>query len=529
MNKPPVKAALSILVIDDNIDDRSQCKRSLEEALGGQMHFMEAASGESGLEMLKTRLPDCVLLDYSLPGHDGVKVLKWIRALYPHLPVIMMTGQGNETIAVEAMKEGAQNYIIKCAITPETLQRAIQVAIEHSGLQKRIAEQRASLEIFTHALAHDLKEPVRTIGSFVDMITDMELLSEKSQHYFQFIHKAAARMNALIETIYLYTRLDGAEEMERKPCHITAIIEDVQENLAQLIKERAPVITCDPLPSVQANKVQMTQLFQNLIANAIKHCDKPVAIHVSAIEQEDYWQLAVRDNGPGIETEYLGKIFDPFKRLSHRKEDGPGLGLGLAINQKIVEAHGGRIWCESQVGVGTSFMFTLPKAASVAAPSAPILSVAKQPAGATQALARILLVDDNEADLMLNQFTLIENGKLHCEILTAGNGREAIVTLQTAMQEGNPIDLILLDINMPGMTGFELLAEMQKYPLLRQPLIVMCSTSAYDIDRRTAQALGAAGYLTKPPQFLLFKDIIDHCAQLQLQQEGEGYSLLRAA
>jgi len=528
MNKP-----LAILVIDDNEEDRMLCQRSLKSALGDSLLFMEAGNGESGLEAIEKHTPGCILLDYSLPGRNGIEVLKRIRAKHPYLPVIMLTGQGNEAIAVESMKEGAQDYIVKSAITPEALQRVVRVAIEHSGLQKRIDEQRASLEIFTHALAHDLKEPVRTIRSFVDLITDVDHLSEKSQRFFQFIRKAADRMNALIDTIYLYTRLDGAEQMEKISCDLTGVVKEVQDNLAQLMNERSPVITCDALPLVQTNHVQMIQLFQNLITNAIKHCDTVVTINVSASERDDHWQLSVRDNGPGIAAEYCAKIFDPFKRLSHRKEDGPGLGLGLAINRKIVESHGGKIWCESVLGTGTSFLFTLPKATAIAAPesvvSIPALSLNTKPADATRALARILLVDDNESDIELARIMLIEDGKLRCDFLTARDGKEALAILQDAMKENNPIDLVLLDINMPGMSGFELMMHMSKEAVPLNPLMVMCSTSAYDKDKRMAETLGAEDYLTKPPQFSHLKDIIDQCAKLQLYQEGNDYVLRRAA
>jgi len=522
---------LAILVIDDNKDDRILYQRSLKDALGSSLLFMEAGSGESGLEAIEKHAPDCVMLDYSLPGRNGIEVLKRIRAGHPYLPVIMLTGQGNEAVAVQSMKEGAQDYIVKSAITPEALQRVIRVAIEHSAMQKRIHEQRTSLEIFTRALAHDLKEPVRTIRSFLDRISDWQELSEKSQQSFRYIRKAADRMSALIDAVHLYTRLDAAEQMEKTSCSMTDALEEVRENLAQLIEERGATIISDALPRVYANRVQIMQLFQNLVANAIRHCESAVIIHVDAVEQEDNWQFTVRDNGPGVARENLERIFDPFRRLSYRKEDEPGLGLGLAINRKIVESYGGKIWCESMPGRGASFLFTLPKAPAAEKNifSLPTASGSIQVARATSVVARILLVDDNEADIELNRIMLIEDTRLRCDVLTACGGKEAIEILEDATRADNPIDLILLDINMPGMNGFEVIAEVQKQPMLPKPLIVICTTSAYDVDRRMATSLGAAGYLTKPPRFFLFKDIIAQCRRLQLHEEGDSYALLRTA
>jgi len=524
---------IDILAIDDNIDDRSLYQRSLKEAFGDKMRFMEAGSGESGIKAIESATPHCVLLDYSLPGHNGIEILKRIRVKYPHLPIIMLTGQGNETVAVQSMKEGAQDYIVKSAITPEALERIIRVAIEHNAMQKSIYEQRSSLDIFTRALAHDLKEPMRTIRSFLDRIADWQVLCEKSQQAFQYILKAADRMNALIDTVYLYMRLDAAEQMEKTICDIAEVLEEVQENLAQLIEQYGATVTYSTLPGVQANRVQMIQLFQNLIANAIRHSETAVTIHVSAEEQADKWQVLVQDNGPGIALENCEKIFDPFKRMSVYKGGEQGLGLGLAINRKIVESHGGKIWCESMPEAGAAFLFTLPKTmAPLASENITSISAAlphEQTAAQAGMLARILLVDDNEADLILNRIMLVENGKLRSELLTARNGSEALAMLHDAEEKGNPIDLMLLDINMPIMSGFELLSEMMKEQRLPNTLVVMCTTSAYDVDKRAAEVLGAAGFLTKPPEFSFLKNIIDQCERLQLSREGNDYVLRRAA
>lgn len=525
--------AIRILVIDDSSDDRDLYWRALNKNAHAHYEITGAQDGEKGLVLIEERAPDCVLLDYSLPGRDGIEVLKRIHTRHPHIPVVMLTGQGNEAVAVTAMRAGAQNYISKSAITPDAIQHAIQVAIEHCAMEKRIAEQRTSLEIFTRALAHDLKEPVRTIRSFLDRITDSDSLCEKSQESFDYIRKAADRMSALIDAVYLYTRLDAAVQMEKTACDISGVLEAVQENLARLIEERGAAITCDALPVLQANRVQMIQLFQNFVSNAIRHCDTPVTIHVSAEEREDHWKLVARDNGPGIAAEHFEKIFDPFTRFSQSKGDDPGLGLGLAINRKIVESHGGKIWCESELGAKTSFLFTLPKVTAPAAakPSAspPVPSPIPQPVGAASKRAAILLVDDNDGDIKLNRIMLIEAAKLRCDVLTACNGKEALATLQNAVRHGNPIDLVLLDINMPIMSGFDLLAQMNKEEALRHTLVVMCSTSDSDMDQRKAASLGAAGYLTKPPNFSVFKDIIDQSGRLRLCQEGDDYVLRRAA
>ena len=522
---------IRVLVIDDSSDDRELYRRALHKSTDAHYDIIGAEDGEKGLAHIVQHAPDCILLDYSLPGHNGIEVLKRIHALHPHIPVVMLTGQGNETVAVAAMREGAQNYISKSTITPDTIHRAVEVAIWHCSMEKRISQQQASLEIFTRALAHDLKEPVRTIRSFLDRITDSSSLSERSQQFFDYVHKAADRMSALIDAVYLYTRLDAAEQMVMTKCDVTSLLEAVQENLAQLIEDRGAKITWDALPCVHGNRVHMIQLFQNLVTNAIRHCDTPVTVHVSAEECEDHWRLVVRDNGPGIAPEQFEKIFDPFKRFS--QGDEPGFGLGLAISRKVVEAHGGTIWCESENGAGTSFYFTsLKRAVPRAAENGtlnPMTNSISQTTDRASKPVRILLVDDNKADIVLNQILLVEEPQLGCDVLTARDGREALVMQRAAKQEGNPIDLVILDINMPVMSGLDLLREMNKEQALLHTLVVMCSTSNSDIDQRQAASLGAIGYLTKPPGFSEFKDIMERSKRLRVCEEGPNPVLRRVA
>src|ERR1700681_900958 len=152
-----------ILVIDDSEDDRLLYRRSLKKCPGLSYTISETASGEDGLARIDDEAFACVLLDYSLPGRNGVEILKRIRARHPFVPVVMLTGLGNEKVAVAAMQEGAQNYISKSSIDAQSLEHVIRGAIQHGAMQTRISTQRGSLDVFARALAHDLKEPVRQI------------------------------------------------------------------------------------------------------------------------------------------------------------------------------------------------------------------------------------------------------------------------------------------------------------------------------------------------------------------------------
>ena len=514
-----------ILVIDDSEDDRLLYRRCLQKIVGARYDVSETSHGEEGLARLEKDTFACVLLDYSLPGRNGVEILKRIRTRHSFVPVVMLTGQGSEKVAVAAMQEGAQNYISKAAITPDTLDHVIKVAIQHCAMQKRIADQRESLEIFARALAHDLKEPVRTIRSLLELLSTEVSFSGKSAAHYQSVQDAAKRMTGLIDTVYYYTRLDGAEKSDCDVCDANQLVDEVKENIDRLVCERQAVVDCRGLPRIYMNRAQAIQVFQNLICNAIQHGGTTPRIRVEAEETADNWIFCVIDNGPGISQGDTEKLFKPFKRLS--RHEAPGLGLGLAICKRIVELHGGKIWCESASGNGAAFKFTVPKAGALSAPrvSAPPSSLERVDGeGQGYPLATLLLVDDNDIDIELAQLLLIERNRLQCKVIVARDGHEALVRLREAN-----VDLMLLDINMPRMDGFELLERMRAEKMLDRVAVVMCSTSTYDEDISRSLDLGASGYLTKPPEFARLKAIVEKSTKLKVLEERDTLHLLRAA
>jgi signal transduction histidine kinase len=522
-------STVKVLVIDDSPDDLLLYKRALKGNADETYDVVAAENGDDGLTRIADRRPDCVLLDYSLPGRNGIEVLKRLRAEHPFIPVVMLTGQGNESVAVAAIQEGAQNYIAKATITPETIRRVIAAAVDYCAMQKRVHEQRASLEIFTRALAHDLKEPVRTIRSFVDILTPRETLSEQGRGYFEHIRSAADRMALLIDTVYLYTRLDAsAPEAAREDCNAAAVLDDVHANISELIRERRATIVSKSLPQVIANRMQLLQVLQNLVCNAIHHCTQDPVILVEATEEPDHWTFQVSDNGPGVSEADRLRIFEPFKRVARTKDRG--LGLGLAICKRVVESHGGRIWCEASVGGGAKFVFTIARPGNGDAATPEVLlqqptttSVAS--AANDQPVANVLLVDDSDADIELTRIMLLKEGNLRCNLLIAHDAQQAMAMIGNDPQVA---DLILLDINMPGMDGLEFLEHLRADESSRRLPIVMCSTSSYDQDMERAKALGAAAYVTKPTDLAKLRPAIEKIESLHLHQEDGGYALLRA-
>ena len=167
-------------------------------------------------------------------------------------------------------------------------------------------------------------------------------------------------MQTLINDLLAYSRI-GRRGEPIQPTEIEAALKAAQENLSAAIQELGASITNENLPMVRADPTQLTQLFQNLIGNALKFkSESPPQIHVGVSDGEAFWQFSVQDNGIGIEPQYFERIFQVFQRL-HTRREYKGTGIGLAICKKIIERHGGHIWVESEIGQGSTFYFTLPK------------------------------------------------------------------------------------------------------------------------------------------------------------------------
>ncbi|MBB93430.1 MAG: hypothetical protein CML68_02310 [Rhodobacteraceae bacterium] len=353
---------MRILIVDDSPDDREVLRRAVAKMPARVDQVDEAATEDEALDWLDPDArDDVILLDYSLPGSDGLDTLRAILMLAPQAAVVMITGQGNEEIAVQAMRCGAQDYLTKSVINPESLNRSVTNALERSAMQRKIDEQQKNLENFARILVHDLRGPLNTMRRSIEMLSeDMpEQVSDDVIEIMGFIDDGARRMDALILSLRAYTRID-ATAPTMGPVDLNMVLQNVRDALGAEIDVAGAEIVCEcELPWVLGDPPQLEQLVQNLVSNAIKYnrAERP-RIHVSAEPVEGGWQIQVSDNGIGVDPARVRDIFEPFRRL-HSAREYSGTGLGLATCRRIAERHGGRIWCDSQPGIGSTFVLHL--------------------------------------------------------------------------------------------------------------------------------------------------------------------------
>ncbi len=276
------------------------------------------------------------------------------------------SGIGERTMLMNARRLQGVHPQPRIVLVIADITEQIRVADHLKATSHELLRSNAELDQFAAVASHDLQEPLRMISSYVQLLEDRytTTFDEKARGYMRIVTSGAERMSAMIKAILAYSQL-GHQGSGFTVTESDISLHNALANLKSKIDEAKATITEGHLPKVMSNAEQLTQLFQNLIANAVKfRSDKRApTVHVSAAEADHEWVFAVRDNGIGINQEHFGRIFQMFQRLNS-SNTFPGTGIGLATCKKIAEHHGGRIWVESQLDVGSTFYFTLPKSTS---------------------------------------------------------------------------------------------------------------------------------------------------------------------
>jgi signal transduction histidine kinase len=356
---------LRFLLIEDNPTDVELLEYELRQA-GFQFSLAVVQTAEEFTRELRANAPHVVMADYNLPSWSGMEALKIIAREGQDIPLILVTGTLADTIAVDCIKQGATDYVLKGALArlPIAIRRALQeknLREQRKRVEENLAHSKRDLDLYAHVASHDLQEPLRMVVSYTQLLAARYSgrLDEDADQFIGYAVDGARRMQALLKDLLsVFGDLETKTDYGNTECD--AALAHALQNLASAIKESAAIISYGPLPSIAAEPGHLVNLFENLIGNSVKFRAKEIpTIRISAEREGTNWIFAVADNGIGISPEYRDRIFVIFQRL-HNREEYSGNGVGLAISKKIVEHYGGRIWVESEPGRGSTFKFTFP-------------------------------------------------------------------------------------------------------------------------------------------------------------------------
>ena len=360
-----------ILVVDDETAQMKALCNTLQD------HHYETtgfSAPREALTAVREREFDLILADLMMPEMDGITFLKAALEMNPNLVGVLMTGQGTIDTAVNAMKAGAVDYILKpfklSAILP-VLSRALairQLRLENLELTRRVAKHAAELEeankeleAFSYSVSHDLRAPLRAVDGFTGMLVARfsDQIPPEALRLLTQVDRGAKRMGTLIEDLLRFSRL-SRQSLTKARVNIFDLVNSIVEELRNEAGSREVEIRVANLPEVVGDESLLRQVFVNLLSNAFKFTrGKNALIEVGCEKTESEYVFFVRDNGAGFDMEYSQKLFSVFQRM-HTEDQFEGTGVGLSIAQRIIQRHGGRIWAQAEVDKGATFYVALP-------------------------------------------------------------------------------------------------------------------------------------------------------------------------
>ncbi|MDE2489643.1 MAG: response regulator [Elusimicrobia bacterium] len=483
-----------ILVVDDEEDGRTLLQSQLEKLPHGGLRVETAEDGDEALKRLKDKAFDLVFLDYRLPPTDGLDILDKIRQHHPKTAVVMTTVAGSEQIAVAAMKKGAMDYLthkdLRAADLGQLLRRVVEIRdLVNQNMELRQVNQMKNE--FIANVSHELRTPLTVVIGYANTMRDGSLgpLSQAQQKALTSIIERSEGLMATLNNILRIREVrEGSTPMLLKPVDLRALATAQLERAGKDIRRKKLALEAKlgQGPAwVLADAEKLGDVVDNLLSNATKFSPAGGALKVALEPTNGKIQLSVSDQGPGVPPEVMPHVFERFFAANQGPtREYPGLGLGLPLSKEIVEHHSGRIWLESQgAGTGTTARLELP----VCSPNAP--SSVVESAGELSK-KRVLIVEDNP-DLVEVLMLFLAGVSRNLEVLTAHSGFEALEKIKDA-----PPSLVILDLMMPGMDGYEVLSRLRRLPdAERVPVLVLTGYS--DAVERAREA-GAHDVMLKP-------------------------------
>lgn len=537
--------ALRVLYVEHSALDVDLTRRHFD-AHAAHIQLECVSNAVAALEQLpaapeEAKRFDVLLLDFRLAGDSGLDLLKMVRQDRGlDLPVVLVTGQGSEEVAALAMRLGATDYVVKRSnylmALPAVIENAFhrvqtvreQTALRlmNASLERKVAERTAELETakmvaeaanhsksaFLARMSHDLRTPLNAVLGFSQLLALDPALARDSgaRRQVQLIHDAGTHLLAMIDEVLDLTLIEsGGLSLSVETVDASQLVQECLQLVGVLAAKHQ--VTLNQKHSagnhlVHADHTRLRQVLVNLLTNGIKYNKVGGRVQVVLSQAPDGLQVAVIDSGPGMTPAQLAGLYQPFNRLGVEASGVEGTGLGLVIAKQLMEAMHGRLEARSVPGAGSTFTLTLPAAESAAVRKRDPLSPDLPPVLlATNAQRRVLYVEDNP----VNQILMQEMLRLHpgVELAMDADGPSALARAARWQPQ-----LVLLDLDLPGMSGYEVLRHLRADPVTAGIPCVAVSAFALGPEIQQAMDEGCVAYLTKPFEIAQLYEVIGRYA-----------------
>lgn len=487
--------SVRICLIDDDDDDFVMTRELLHESRHTRFHLHRVSTFDEGAEMLQRGDHDVYLIDYRLGAHNGLELLRQFAA--SAAPLIMLTGQDDREVDLEAMRSGAMDYLVKGQIDAALLERSIRYSIA----RKRTEESLRRKDEFLAMLGHELRNPLAPIRTALHILDMPQAGPDAITRAKGVLHRQVEHLVRLVDDLLDVSRIVLRRiELRKEPSDLRDIVRHAVETAESVIEARGHTLAIHAAADsivVVADAVRLAQAITNLLVNAANHSEQPGSIHLTVTRDDRMVRIAVRDWGVGIPPELLPNIFDLFVQgeRSLARSQG-GLGIGLTLVKGIAELHGGSVSASSDgPGTGSEFVIRIPAA------DEPTVRTAVPPAPPPNGARRHVLIVDDNVDAAESITLMLRLNGHRVDVAHDGFAAVEIATRQRP-------DVILLDIGLPGRDGYEVARLLRADEGLAQTKIVALTGYGQREDQRRARDAGMDLHLTKPVDPLMLERVL---------------------